>query len=162
LRSAVNTPGPFYIRLGRAAVPVINDEGCFKTGKGRVLRTGTDITLLGCGMMVFEMLKAVKILDGWGISARIVNMPTVKPIDRELVALCARETKKIFTCEEHSTIGGLGSAVMEALEDEDVCPVKRIGIKDSFGESGLPEELFEKYGLSGEKIALRIKEVLKL
>jgi transketolase len=157
VKYAVETRGPFYIRLGRAGVPVINKKGCFKPGRGNVLKEGSDVTLLGCGMMVFEMLKARKILESENISTRVVNMPTIKPIDRELIAACARETRKIFTCEEHSVIGGLGGAVMEALEDEDGWSVKRIGIKDSFGESGLPEELFRKYSLSGESIALAVK-----
>ena len=157
VRIAVETPGPFYIRLGRAEVPIINKEGAFKIGKGNILEEGKDVTLLGCGMMVFEMLKAKKILEADGVSTRVVNMPSIKPIDSKLVALCARETKRIFTCEEHSTIGGLGSAVMEALEDEKGWSVKRIGIDDCFGQSGLPEELFEKYGLSGERIALMVK-----
>ena len=157
----VDTRGPFYVRLGRAQVPVINREGCFYPGKGKILGKGSDITLIGCGMMVFEMLKAKEVLEKKGISTRVVNISTIKPIDRELITTCARETTYIFTCEEHSIIGGLGSAVMESLEGVRGAAVKRIGIQDCFGESGLPEELFEKYGLSGAKIAAAIESALK-
>lgn len=158
---SVEAPGPFFIRLGRAEVPVINKKGCFEIGKGRVLKEGREATLIGCGMLVFEMLKACKILSDKGISTRVVNMPTIKPIDKELIIKCALETKRIFTCEEHSIIGGLGSAVLEALEGIRNVSVKRIGLNDCFGESGLPEELFEKYGLSGAKIASTVEENLK-
>ncbi len=160
IKKCINSSGPFYIRLGRVEVPVINKEGCFKIGIGNTLKDGKDITLMGCGMMVFEMLRAREILKEMGIEARVINMASVKPIDEKLIIKCARETKKIFTCEEHSIIGGLGSAVLEVLEGTTYVFVKRIGINDCFGESGLPEELFEKYGLSGNKIAKTVEQNL--
>jgi transketolase len=158
----IDTPGPFYVRLGRAEVPVVNRKGCFKMGKGKILKEGSDITLMGCGMMVFEMLKAADILEKKGISTRIVNISTIKPIDKELIIKCARETKNIFTCEEHSIIGGLGSAVLESLEGVRGAAVKRIGMQDCFGESGLPAELFDKYGLSATKITGTVESAFKL
>lgn len=162
IRIAVNTPGPFYIRLGRPEVPVINKiDYEFKLGKGVVLREGNDITLIGCGIMVFEMLKTAKILEEKDISVEVINMPSIKPIDIDLIRNRARKTGMVFTCEEHSIIGGLGSAVLETLEEEKNIYVKRIGLKDTFGESGLPEELFEKYGLSAEKITEKIIKIYK-
>ncbi len=160
VKKCINSSGPFYIRLGREEVPVINKEGYFKIGKGKTLKGGKDITLIGCGMMVFEMLKAREILKEIGIESRVINMASIKPIDDKLIIKCAEETKKIFTCEEHSIIGGLGSAVLEVLEGTTDVFVKRIGIKDCFCESGLPEELFEKYGLSGKKIAKTVEQNL--
>lgn len=152
--AAVHTPGPFYIRLGRPEVPIIhNREYVFTLGKGHVLRNGSDLTMIGCGIMVFEMLKAADMLFALGISAEVVNMPSIKPIDGELIRGCARRTGLVFTCEEHSVIGGLGGAVLETLEEERNVVVKRIGMEDTFGESGEPEDLFEKYGLSAAKIA---------
>ncbi|MGM0366929.1 MAG: transketolase family protein [Actinomycetota bacterium] len=161
LEAAVATEGPFYIRLGRAPVPIVNGKGYkFELGKGYALKKGRDAALIGCGMMVFEMLKAHEILKGYGIEAEVINMPSIKPIDRKLITDSANRTGNIFTCEEHSVIGGLGSAVLEVLEEEKNVYIKRIGIEDTFGESGLPGELFEKYGLSAEKIAGRVKESL--
>jgi len=161
LETAVATEGPFYIRLGRAPVPVVNGEGYkFELGKGYTLKKGRDVTLVGCGMMVFEMLKAHKILKGYGIEAEVINMASIKPIDRKLIIESANRTGNVFTCEEHSVIGGLGSAVLEVLEGQRNVFIKRIGIEDTFGESGLPGELFEKYGLAAEKIADRIKNNL--
>jgi transketolase len=161
IKHIVDTPGPFYVRLGRAEVPVINKKGCFKAGRGKILKEGSHITLMGCGMMVFEMLKAGKILKEKGISTRVVNISTIKPIDKELIIRCARETGYIFTCEEHSIIGGLGSAVMESLEGIREAAVNRIGIQDCFGESGTPQELFEKYGLSEKKIAAAAERIFQ-
>jgi len=111
-------------------------------------------------MTVFEILKAADILASDNINAEVINMPSIKPIDKNLIIESASKTKKVFTCEEHSIIGGLGSAVLESLEEEKDIFVKRIGIQDCYGESGLPEELFEKYGLSASKIAEKVKECL--
>ncbi|MGM0368757.1 MAG: transketolase family protein [Actinomycetota bacterium] len=159
IRTAVNTFGPFYIRLGRPDVPVINKENYkFRLGKGIILREGNDIILIGCGIMVFEMLEAAKILEKQNISAEVINMSSIKPIDKDLIRQRAKRTGVVFTCEEHSIIGGLGSAVLETLEGERNIFLKRIGLEDTFGESGLPEELFEKYGLSADKI---VKQILK-
>jgi len=158
VKTAINTPGPFYIRLGRPEVPIINKKDYkFSLGKGHVLRKGDDITMLGCGIMVFEMIKAAKILEKDNIIAEVINLPSIKPIDKDLIKRSARKTMTVFTCEEHNIIGGLGSAVLEVLEEEKGIFLKRIGIKDTFGESGSPEELFEKYGLSANKIAETVK-----
>ncbi len=161
IKKIVDIPGPFYVRLGRADVPIItHDETKFEVGKGYILRKGKDVTLIGCGMTVFEILRAADILESNSINAEVINMPSIKPIDNSLIIESAYKTKKVFTCEEHSIIGGLGSAVLESLEEEKDIFVKRIGIQDCYGESGLPEELFEKYGLSAAKIADKVKEYL--
>lgn len=161
IKKIVDIPGPFYVRLGRADVPIItHDETKFEVGKGYILKKGKDVTLIGCGMTVFEILKAADILASDNINAEVINMPSIKPIDKNLIIESASKTKKVFTCEEHSIIGGLGSAVLESLEEEKDIFVKRIGIQDCYGESGLPEELFEKYGLSASKIAEKVKECL--
>jgi len=159
IKNIIDIDGPFYVRLGRADVPVVTEQNTkFEIGKGRVLKNGTDVTLIGCGMTVFEILKAYKILKEKNISAEVIDMPSIKPIDNALILKSAIKTGKVFVCEEHSIIGGLGSAVLESLEEQKGIYIKRIGIQDCFGESGLPEELFEKYGLSGSKIS---KEVIK-
>jgi len=161
IKKIVDIPGPFYVRLGRADVPIItHNETKFEVGKGYILKKGKDVTLIGCGMTVFEILKAADILASDNINTEVINMPSIKPIDKNLIIESANKTKKVFTCEEHSIIGGLGSAVLESLEEEKDIFVKRIGIQDCYGESGLPEELFEKYGLSAAKIADKVKEYL--
>lgn len=161
IRKVVNTKGPFYVRLGRADVPAVTSEETeFEIGKGYVLKEGKDVTLIGCGMTVFEIIKAADILAGENIDAEVINMSSIKPIDENLILKSANKTKKIFTCEEHSIIGGLGSAVLETLEEKRDVFAKRIGIQDCFGESGLPEELFEKYGLSAAKIAEKVKKYI--
>jgi len=158
IRKVVNTKGPFYVRLGRADVPAVTSEETeFEIGKGYVLKEGKDVTLIGCGMTVFEILKAADILAGENIDAEVINISSIKPIDEDLILKSASKTRRIFTCEEHSIIGGLGSAVLETLEEKRDVFAKRIGIQDCFGESGLPEELFEKYGLSAAKIAEKVK-----
>jgi len=161
IRKVVNTKGPFYVRLGRADVPAVTSEETeFEIGKGYVLKEGKDVTLIGCGMTVFEIIKAADILAGENIDAEVINMSSIKPIDENLILKSANKTKKIFTCEEHSIIGGLGSAVLETLEEKRDVFAKRIGIQDCFGESGLPEELFEKYGLSAAKITEKVKKYI--
>jgi len=161
IRKVVDTEGPFYVRLGRADVTAVTSEETeFEIGKGYVLKEGKDVTLIGCGMTVFEILKAADILASENIDAEVINMSSIKPIDGDLILKSANKTKKIFTCEEHSIIGGLGSAVLETLEEKRDVFVKRIGIQDCFGESGLPEELFEKYGLSAAKIAEKVKKYI--
>lgn len=161
IRKVVDTKGPFYVRLGRADVPAVTSEETeFEIGKGYVLKEGKDVTLIGCGMTVFEIIKAADILAGENIDAEVINMSSIKPIDEGLILKSANKTKKIFTCEEHSIIGGLGSAVLETLEEKRSVFAKRIGIQDCFGESGLPEELFEKYGLSAAKIAEKVKKYI--
>jgi len=161
IKRIVDIPGPFYVRLGRADVPIITSERTkFEMGKGYVLKEGKDVTLIGCGMTVFEILEAADILASENIDAEVINMTSIKPIDENLIIKSANKTKKVFTCEEHSIIGGLGSAVLEALEEKRDIFVKRIGIQDCFGESGLPGELFEKYGLSATKIVEKVKRYL--
>lgn len=154
--------GPMYIRLGRSAVPTLFDEDYkFEIGKGNVVRDGNDATIIACGMMVNEAIIAHEELKSEGINVRVINMSTIKPIDRELIIKAAKETKAIVTAEEHSIIGGLGSAVSEVVSEE--CPVivKKVGVKDVFGESGTPAELLEKHGLTAKHIAKSVKEALK-
>jgi len=155
--------GPVYIRLGRMAVDdVYDDSYVFELGKGVLLREGKDVTIIATGLMVQEALKAHDMLKEDGIDARLINIHTIKPIDTEIIIKAARETRAIVTAEEHSIIGGLGSAVLEVLSDQCPVPVKRVGIRDTFGESGKPKDLLKKYGLTAEDIAAQAKEVLKL
>ncbi|MDU4935044.1 MAG: transketolase family protein [Peptostreptococcaceae bacterium] len=154
--------GPMYVRLGRSAVPTLFGEDYkFEIGKGTVLRDGNDATIIACGMMVNEAIIAHEELKAEGINVRVINMSTIKPIDGELIVKAAKETKAIVTAEEHSIIGGLGSAVSEVVSEE--CPVivKKVGVKDVFGESGTPAELLEKYGLTAKHIAESVREALK-
>lgn len=154
--------GPMYVRLGRSAVPTLFGEDYkFEIGKGTVLRDGNDATIIACGMMVNEAIIAHEELKAEGINVRVINMSTIKPIDGELIVKAAKETKAIVTAEEHSIIGGLGSAVSEVVSEE--CPVivKKVGVKDVFGESGTPAELLEKHGLTAKHIAESVREALK-
>ena len=154
--------GPMYVRLGRSAVPTLFGEDYkFEIGKGTVVRDGNDATIIACGMMVNEAIIAHEELKAEGINVRVINMSTIKPIDGELIVKAAKETKAIVTAEEHSIIGGLGSAVSEVVSEE--CPVivKKVGVKDVFGESGTPAELLEKYGLTAKHIAESVREALK-
>ena len=158
---AANVYGPMYVRLGRSAVDTIfTEEYKFEIGKGTVLTEGDDVSIIACGIMVNEAIKASEELKKEGINARVINMSTIKPIDKELIIKSAKETKAIVTAEEHSIIGGLGSAVSEVLAEE--CPniLKRVGIKDVFGESGNPYDLLEKYGLTYKDIISSVKEVI--
>lgn len=153
--------GPVYVRLGRSAVPVLFDENYkFEIGKGSVVRDGNDATIIACGIMVNEAVLAHEALKEEGINARVINMSTIKPIDRDLIIKAAEETKAIVTAEEHSIIGGLGSAVSEVVGEE--CPVivKKVGVKDTFGESGTPAELLKKYGLTAEEIVNAVKDAV--
>lgn len=160
--AAAEFDGPMYIRLGRSAVPTIFEEDYnFEIGKGTVLRDGNDVTIIACGIMVNEALKASDILKEQNINARVINMSTIKPIDTELILKAAKETKAIITAEEHSIIGGLGSAVSEIVSESNPVIVKKVGMKDCFGESGTPGELLEKYGLTATEIVRKVKEVLK-
>ncbi len=154
--------GPVYLRLGRLAVPVINDQENyeFEIGKGVTLKEGADITIIATGLMVHEALKAAKSLEDNGVEARVLNLHTIKPIDSDLIIKAAEETGLIITAEEHNIIGGLGSAVAEVLSENRPVPLKRIGVNDTFGESGKPEELLEKYGLSADKIFKTAIELL--
>lgn len=156
--------GPCYVRLGRSGVPVINDnEGYkFEIGKGVTLREGKDVAIIATGIMVDAALEACNILAEEGIKARVINIHTIKPIDEELIGKAARETGLIITAEEHSIIGGLGSAVAEVVTSLHAVPVIRVGIKDTFGESGKPAELLKAYGLTSEDIVKAVKKGLEL
>lgn len=159
VRAAYEYNGPVYMRFGRAAVPVINDQPDYKfeIGKGIVLREGKDVALIATGMMVSSALEAADMLAADGIEATVINIHTIKPLDKELVVKAAKETGRVYTLEEHSIIGGLGSAVMECLSEEYPCKVTRIGINDVFGESGPAGELIVKYGLDGKSIYEKVK-----
>ncbi len=150
--------GPVYLRLARAKYPVVTDEEkAFEIGKGQILRDGGDVTLVGTGLMVSKALEAAEILAGEGIEARVVNMSSIKPIDRDLLVKCAKEIGKIVTLEEHQVIGGLGGAVCEVLSQEYPVPVKIIGVENRFGQSGKPDELLEEYGLDSKSIVNKVK-----
>ncbi|HHZ02811.1 MAG TPA: transketolase family protein [Tissierellia bacterium] len=160
---AAEIVGPVYIRLGRMAVEdVYDDSYVFELGKGVQLREGNDLTIIATGLMVQQSLIAADMLKEEGISARVINIHTIKPIDREIIIKAAKETKAIVTAEEHSIIGGLGSAVLEVLSDVYPVPLKRVGVLDTFGESGKPADLLKKFKLTPEDIAIASKEVLKL
>lgn len=160
--AAANYEGPVYIRLGRAAVEEIFDESYdFQIGKSVELVNGSDATIIATGIMVEKALKASEILKAEGINVRVINIHTIKPIDTELIIKAAKETKRIVTAEEHSIIGGLGSAVLETISEECPVPVIRIGVKDTFGESGKPNELLEKYGLTEKEIVEAVKKLVK-
>lgn len=163
VKSASEYIGPVYIRLGRSSVPNIFDEKDYKfeIGKGNEIKKGNDITIIATGIMVSKALEASKILEEEGISTRVINIHTIKPIDREIIIKAAKETKGIVTAEEHSIIGGLGSAVSEVVSEEYPTIVKRVGVNDTFGESGNGNKLLEKYGLTAENIVLKVKEILK-
>ena len=156
--------GPCYVRLGRAAVNVINDENTYKfqIGKGVVLSEGKDVTIAATGIMVDTALEAKDLLAAEGINAKIVNIHTLKPLDNELLIQCAKETGAIVTVEEHSVIGGLGSAVAEAIAEEYPVPVVKLGVNDVFGQSGTPAELLKGYGLTAEGIVEKVKKALAL
>ena len=156
--AAADHDGPVYIRLGRLAVPVIFDDSYnFRIGKSAELRPGLDVTVIATGIMVNEALQAHDMLRAEGISARIINMATVKPIDKEAVVKAAAETGAIVTAEEHSVIGGLGSAVAEVVCEECPAPVVRLGINDEFGRSGAANKLLDIYGLRAADIAEKVK-----
>jgi len=153
VRAATEIDGPVYIRLGRLGVPQIFDENYqFTFGKGNLLKEGHDITIIGMGMMISRCMQAAERLEKVGIHARVINISTLKPIDEEIIIKAAKETKCIITVEEHSTIGGLGSAVCDVVSMSQPVKVIKIGVNDKFGESGSPEELLEKYGLTTENI----------
>ena len=151
--AAAEMDGPVYLRFSRYATNTFHgDDYTFKIGKGEIVREGTDVALIACGLMVNIALEAAEQLAGYGISARVVNMPTIKPLDNDLVLDCARTIGKIVTCEEHSVIGGLGSAVCELTSRMCPVPVSRLGVNDVFGKSGDVPGLFEEYGLTAAHI----------
>ncbi len=145
--------GPVYVRLSRLATPVIYEEdNQFEIGKGVQIGNGTDATIIATGVTVAEAIKAQEILKGKGIDVRVVDMHTIKPIDKELIIKCAKETKRIITIEDHSTIGGLGSSVCDVLSENYPTKVEKMGINDKFGESGKAEELMRFYGIDAQAI----------
>ncbi len=160
--AAYETDGPVYMRFGRMAVPVINDPDTYKfeVGKGVEMRSGSDVTIIATGICVSSALEAAEKLSKDGIDARVINIHTIKPIDKDIIIKAAKETKMIFTAEEHSVIGGLGGAVCEVLSENCPAKVKRIGMYDVFGESGPAAELIKKYGLDGDGIADTVKKSL--
>ncbi len=159
--AAAEHQGPVYIRLGRPKVPVLlGDDYKFEIGKGVVLKEGTDVTLVGTGIMVSKAMEAAELLAADGVSAAVVNISTIKPLDNALIAEMAQKTGAVVACEEHNIYGGLGSAVAEVLAEECPVPMARVGVEDKFGESGLPDELLEKYGLTAANIAEKAKAVI--
>lgn len=162
VRAAYATDGPFYLRFGRLAAPVINDPETyeFELGKAVVMREGTDVTIVACGLMVSSALEAAEALAAEGISAEVINMHTIKPLDEETLVASASKTGRVVTVEEHSVIGGLGEAVCGALSEKCPVPVKRVGTYDVFGESGPAVDLLVKYGLDGAGVAASVREFL--
>ena len=159
VKAAAEYEGPVYLRFGRLAVPVINDEATYKfeIGKGITMKEGKDVTIIATGLEVNESLEAAKLLEADGISAEVIDIHTIKPIDRELVVASAKKTGKVVTVEEHSIIGGLGGAVAEVLAEEAPTKMLRIGMMDQFGESGPAKALIEKYGLDAKGIYEKVK-----
>ncbi|CUO72005.1 transketolase family protein [Eubacterium sp. am_0171] len=162
VKAAYEHVGPVYMRFGRLAVPVINDNPDYKfeIGKGVVLREGKDLTIIATGLPVANCLEAAEMLSADGVDAKVINIHTIKPLDEDLVVVAAQETGKVVTVEEHSVIGGLGSAVCDVLSEKAPTKVMKIGIYDTFGESGPAVELVKKYGLDAESIYKKVKSFL--
>lgn len=164
VKAAIEHEGPVYLRLGRLGVPVLYDESSYKfeLGKGICLSEGNDVTIIATGLMVHTALEAKDLLATEGIKARVIDMHTMKPIDREIIIKAAKETGAIVTAEEHNIYGGLGSAVAEVVVDSCPVPLKMVGIQDKFGKSGKPNQLFEMYGLTAANIVEKAKEAIKM
>lgn len=164
IKAIAEYDGPCYVRLGRAAVNIVNDANTyeFKIGKGVTLAEGNDVTIIATGIMVDVALEAKEMLKNEGINARVINIHTLKPIDREILITAAKETGAIVTVEEHNVIGGLGSAVSEVLTEEIPVPVLKVGVQDVFGESGLPDQLLEAYGLTATNVVEKAKKAISL
>ena len=163
VKAAYEHEGPVYMRFGRSPVPVFHDEESFRfeIGKGEVMRDGADVAILANGLLVAEAVEAGKLLADRGVSARIINMATIKPLDEELVLKAAEECGRIVTCEEHSVIGGLGEAVCALVSEKRPTPVRRVGINDVFGHSGPAAALLEEFGLCAANIARVAEEFTK-
>lgn len=161
-KAALEHNGPVYIRLGRLAIDSFNDPDNYKfeIGKGITLHEGNDVTVIATGLVVYESLKAVKALEAEGINVRLINMHTIKPIDKDIIIKAAKETGRIITVEEHNVIGGLGEAVTSAVCEEYPVPVTRIGINDTYGHSGPAVGLIAEYGLDSVSLAKRFKEII--
>ena len=164
VRAALEFEGPVYMRFGRLAVPVFNDKDTYKfeLGKGVQLRDGDDVTIIATGLMVNEALQASDKLAEEGIKARVINIHTIKPLDRDIVVKAAKETGVIVTAEEHSVIGGLGSAVADVVTEECPIPVIRVGVNDVFGHSGPAVELLKEFGLTADNIIANVKKAMAL
>ena len=162
VRAAYATDGPVYMRFGRLATPVINDHEDyeFKIGRGVVVREGSDVTIIACGLMVAEALEAAEALAADGIEAEVINMHTIKPLDERLVVASAKKTGRVVTAEEHSIIGGLGEAVASVLAEQHPVPMRRVGVRDVYGESGPAVGLLHKYGLDADGIEAAVRSVL--
>ncbi|MBR0412082.1 MAG: transketolase family protein [Eubacterium sp.] len=162
VKAAYYHDGPVYLRFGRLAVPVFHDDNYkFEIGKGEVICEGTDVTIVANGLMVAEAISAAEQLKAEGISAEVINIATIKPLDEDLIVASAKKTGKVITVEEHNIIGGLGEAVCSALAEKYPTPVKRIGVNDEFGHSGPAKDLLKQFGLSAENIVKVTKEFVK-
>lgn len=164
VKAAIEHDGPVYLRLGRMAVPVLYDENSYKfeLGKGIEVMKGSDVTIIATGLMVHIAMEAAEMLKQENISARVIDIHTIKPIDKDLIIKAAQETGAIVTAEEHNVIGGLGSAVAEVLVQNYPVPLKMVGIEDKFGKSGKPDKLMEMYGLTACNIVNKVKDVIKM
>ena len=162
VRAAYEMEGPVYMRFGRLAVPVVNDADSFEfeIGKGILMREGTDVTIVACGLMVQASLEAAEALAAKGISAEVIDMHTIKPLDEDIILESAKKTGRVLTVEEHSVIGGLGDAVCAVLAEKNPVPVKKLGVNDVFGESGPAVDLLHKYGLDAEGVERAVEELL--
>jgi transketolase len=161
--AALDLDGPVYMRFGRLAVPVIfGDDYKFEIGKGVELKEGNDVTIIATGLMVNEALQAYELLKAEGISARIINIHTIKPLDKEIILKAAKETGAIVTAEEHSVIGGLGSAVSEVISEEYPVPVVKLGVYDQFGHSGPAPKLLDEFGLRAVNIVEKAKKAISM
>lgn len=162
IKAAIETDGPFYVRLGRLAVAQVNDDNYkFQLGKGVQLKDGKDITIIATGLMVQESMKAAETLQSKGISARVINIHTLKPIDSEIILKAVKETRGIVTAEEHNIIGGLGGAVAEVLAQSGMGKMQMVGVEDKFGRSGKPADLLKLYGLTSERIVEKCENILQ-
>lgn len=163
VEAAVKHNGPVYLRFGRLGVPVIFDEETYKfeIGKGIQLKDGKDVTIIATGLMVEKAITAAQMLEEKGIDARVINIHTIKPIDRDIIEKAAKETGAVVTCEEHNIIGGLGSAVAEVIAETHPAALERVGVCDKFGKSGEPNALLEEYGLTAENIAEKAMKAIK-
>jgi len=160
VEAAMQTYGPFYLRFGRFACPVVTEGHKFEVGKGMQLRDGKDVTIIATGFMVHLALEAAETLAAEGIDARVINIHTIKPLDKEIILKAAKETGAIVTAEEHSIIGGLGSAVAETICEGCPVPMLRVGVEDKFGKSGKVPPLLEEYGLTAANIADKVRAVV--